>query len=132
MRFPGREAAQGDLGASPRRFDHTWRGRRFLISPEKAANIRTRLRGRYEIAFEWLGRFCKEAMGRATRNIVASGNTLRGCEAPTSTRRIRQRGLPSDGCCIMHRSPAHGGFTEGCKKEPFDWLSQPVERLYST
>lgn len=38
--------------------------RRFLISPEKAANIRTRLRGRYEIAFEWLGRFCKEAMAQ--------------------------------------------------------------------
>lgn len=38
--------------------------RRFLISPEKAAKIRTNLRGRYEIAFHWLERFCRDAMAR--------------------------------------------------------------------
>ena len=38
--------------------------RRFFISPEKAAKIRTKLLGRYEVAFEWLERFCREAMAQ--------------------------------------------------------------------
>ena len=38
--------------------------RRFLISPEKAAKIRTNMRGRYAVAFEWLDCFCRKAMAQ--------------------------------------------------------------------
>lgn len=52
--------------------------KRFLISPEKAANIRINLRGRYEIAFEWLDRFCKEAMAQGYAEYAGQRKYIEG------------------------------------------------------
>lgn len=52
--------------------------KRFLISPEKAAKIRTRLRGRYELAFEWLERFCREAMAQGYAEYAGQRKYIEG------------------------------------------------------
>ena len=52
--------------------------RRFLISPEKAAKIRTRLRGRYEIAFDWMDCFCREAMAQGYAEYAGQRKYIEG------------------------------------------------------